>query len=68
MLALPISVTLASEAGSFASPHHDPFDRMLAAQSLIENLGLVSVDDTVDVPRCSQDLVDLTRSGEKAKN
>ncbi|MCY4152874.1 MAG: type II toxin-antitoxin system VapC family toxin [Aestuariivita sp.] len=49
MMALPITVEHASKAGSFDSPHRDPFDRMLAAQSLIENLGLVSVDDTFAV-------------------
>ncbi len=49
MMTLPISVKHASKAGSFDNPHRDPFDRMLAAQSLIENLGLVSVDDAFDV-------------------
>jgi len=29
-------------------PHKDPFDRMLAAQALLENLTLVSVDAVFD--------------------
>ncbi len=49
MMALPVSVEHASRAGSFDGWHRDPFDRMLAAQSLIESLGLVSVDDAIDV-------------------
>lgn len=31
-------------AGSMTWPHRDPFDRMLVAQALIENLTLVSTD------------------------
>ncbi len=34
----------AIRAGSFDAEHRDPFDRMLAAQSLIEGLPLVSKD------------------------
>lgn len=31
-------------AGELASEHRDPFDRMIAAQSLIEGVGVVSAD------------------------
>ena len=31
-------------AGSFAVDHRDPFDRMLAAQALIEGMPLVTDD------------------------
>ena len=34
----------AIRAGSFDTEHRDPFDRMLAAQSLVEGLPLVSKD------------------------
>ena len=41
---LGISVEHAQRAGVLPPPHRDPFDRMLAAQSLIESLPLVSRD------------------------
>jgi PIN domain nuclease of toxin-antitoxin system len=41
---LPISVRHGYAAGEMASVHRDPFDRMLAAQSLAEDLLLVSAD------------------------
>ena len=41
---LPISVEAGRLAGSIVSPHRDPFDRMLAAQSRLEELDLVSAD------------------------
>lgn len=42
--ALPISIVHAQRAGAWPHPHRDPFDRMLAAQSTIEELPLVSQD------------------------
>jgi PIN domain nuclease of toxin-antitoxin system len=45
---LPISLDHARLAGSLAHPHKDPFDRMLAAQALLEKLTLVSVDSVFD--------------------
>jgi len=42
--ALPISLEHAIEAGRLASPHRDPFDRMLAAQSRIEGIPLITDD------------------------
>lgn len=41
---LPISSAHAVRAGSWDVPHRDPFDRLLAAQSAIEELRLVSRD------------------------
>jgi PIN domain nuclease of toxin-antitoxin system len=45
---LPISLDHARLAGSLVHPHKDPFDRMLAAQALLEKLTLVSVDSVFD--------------------
>src|ERR1700736_5276510 len=46
----PLSLTFphACLAGSFTYAHRDPFDRILAAQSLLENLQLVSADHIFD--------------------
>ena len=41
---LPITIEHALLAGSFQAPHRDPFDRMLAAQALIEGLVLITTD------------------------
>jgi PIN domain nuclease of toxin-antitoxin system len=41
---LPITAAHAQLAGSFPQPHRDPFDRMLAAQSMTEDLPVVSRD------------------------
>ena len=41
---LPISVKHAIEAGRRASPHRDPFDRMLSAQSRLERIPLITDD------------------------
>jgi PIN domain nuclease of toxin-antitoxin system len=52
--ALSVSLHHARLGGSLASPHKDPFDRMLAAQALLEGLTLVSADgifDSMLVPR-----------------
>lgn len=45
---LPISLEHARLAGSLAHSHKDPFDRMLAAQALLEGLTLVSIDSVFD--------------------
>jgi PIN domain nuclease of toxin-antitoxin system len=45
---LPISLEHARLAGSLAGRHKDPFDRMLAAQALLEGLTLVSEDAVFD--------------------
>ncbi len=41
---LAISTGHAFQGGRFLSPHKDPFDRLLAAQALLEGLTLVSGD------------------------
>jgi PIN domain nuclease of toxin-antitoxin system len=46
--ALPISVLHAQRAGDLGGPHKDPFDRMLIAQALIENLTLISNEKAFD--------------------
>jgi PIN domain nuclease of toxin-antitoxin system len=46
--ALPLQLEHARLAGSLVSPHKDPFDRMLAAQALLEGLTLVSNDAVFD--------------------
>jgi len=45
-----ISVTVdhGIRAGSLPGPHKDPFDRMLIAQALAENIPLVSNDRALD--------------------
>jgi PIN domain nuclease of toxin-antitoxin system len=41
---LPISAAVARQAGLWAVPHRDPFDRLLAAQARSEDLVLASTD------------------------
>ena len=48
-LLLPISVEHALRAGLLTGNHKDPFDRMLAAQAIHENLPLLSNDSQLDV-------------------
>lgn len=43
-VALAITAAHALTAGNYPQPHGDPFDRILAAQSEIEGLPLVSKD------------------------
>lgn len=45
---LPVSYLHALRAGGLLSEHRDPFDRMLAAQSLIEGIPLVTRDAAFD--------------------
>lgn len=45
---LPVTVEHALRAGSLAAVHKDPFDRMLAAQALTENILVLSMDDALD--------------------
>ena len=44
---LPVSTEHALLAGSLDWPHRDPFDRLLVAQALVENLTMVSSDKQV---------------------
>ena len=43
-LPLPVTIDHARTAGFLAARHNDPFDRMLAAQSQIEDIPLVTAD------------------------
>ena len=45
---LPISVLHGQTAGALPGPHRDPFDRMLIAQAMIEDLALVSNEGAFD--------------------
>jgi len=44
---IPMSAAHALRAGSLSGEHRDPFDRMLAAQSLIEGLPLATSDSAL---------------------
>jgi PIN domain nuclease of toxin-antitoxin system len=46
---LPISLRHGQVAGALPGPHRDPFDRMLIAQAMLENLVLVSKERPFDV-------------------
>lgn len=45
---LPITMAHAQHAGAVAGAHKDPFDRMLIAQALLEDLTLVSNETVFD--------------------
>jgi PIN domain nuclease of toxin-antitoxin system len=45
---LPVTVAHGQRAGSWPQAHQDPFDRMLAAQSDLEDLAIVSRDRALD--------------------
>ncbi len=45
---LPIGVRHGQAAGALPGPHRDPFDRMLIAQAMLENLVLVSDEQPFD--------------------
>jgi PIN domain nuclease of toxin-antitoxin system len=47
--ALPISLRHGHAAGALPGPHRDPFDRMLIAQAMLEDLVLVSNERPFDV-------------------
>lgn len=46
---LSISLRHGQAAGALAGPHRDPFDRMLIAQAMLEDLVLVSNEQAFDV-------------------
>jgi PIN domain nuclease of toxin-antitoxin system len=46
--AIPVSVEHGIRAGSLPGPHQDPFDRMLIAQAVAENIPIVSNDRALD--------------------
>ncbi len=41
---LPVMIAHATSAGFIESPHRDPFDRLLAAQSIAEDMIIVTKD------------------------
>lgn len=45
---LPIDVPAALRAGRFAGDHRDPFDRMIAAQAIADDLPILSKDAKLD--------------------
>jgi PIN domain nuclease of toxin-antitoxin system len=47
-LLLPITVDHALRAGLLPGDHRDPFDRMLAAQAIHENIPIISNDAKLD--------------------
>ncbi|WP_158818316.1 type II toxin-antitoxin system VapC family toxin [Methylocapsa sp. S129] len=47
-LGLPISLRHGQVGGALPGPHRDPFDRMLIAQAMLENLVLVSNEQILD--------------------
>ena len=48
ILVLPITAEHAAKTIDLPFHHRDPFDRMLIAQSLVENWPIVSSDETLD--------------------
>lgn len=44
---LPVTIVHAHRAGSWGQPHRDPFDRMLAAQSVVENVPIIGCDEAL---------------------
>jgi len=61
MIILPISLEHARAAGLLDWEHHDPFDRMLAAQAIVEGTVLVYGRPRLRRP-ASRDVVGLTRA------
>jgi PIN domain nuclease of toxin-antitoxin system len=46
---LPVTVEYAERQSTLPPHHKDPFDRLLVAQALVENIPIVSVDVTFDL-------------------
>jgi PIN domain nuclease of toxin-antitoxin system len=44
-LPLPVSLEHGRRAGELADEHGDPFDRLLAAQAIVEDMAIVSNDE-----------------------
>jgi len=47
LIELPMTVAHAQRAGALPNTHRDPFDRMLAAQSLLENAPIIGRDEAL---------------------
>jgi PIN domain nuclease of toxin-antitoxin system len=50
---LPITLQHGLRAGTYAVPHRDPFDRLLAAQAELGELRLVTVDPALRAFPCA---------------
>jgi len=48
-LGLPVNLAHAQRAGALPGPHADPFDRMLLAQAMVEDLTLISNEQPFDL-------------------
>ena len=48
-LGLPITIRHGQAAGALPGPHRDPFDRMLMAQAMLNDLVLISNEQQFDV-------------------
>jgi PIN domain nuclease of toxin-antitoxin system len=48
MVILPLEIRHASVLSSLPMHHKDPFDRMIVAQAIVENLPIVSIDEALD--------------------
>lgn len=48
MTVLPITVEYADAQASLPKHHSDPFDRLIVAQAIVENVSIVSVDARMD--------------------
>jgi PIN domain nuclease of toxin-antitoxin system len=46
---LPISFAHAQRAGTLGGPHKDPFDRMLMAQAMLDDMAIVSNEQPFDL-------------------
>jgi PIN domain nuclease of toxin-antitoxin system len=46
-VALPVTLDHALTAGSLVGQHRDPFDRMFAAQGLVEGIPVVTADPAI---------------------
>lgn len=53
-VSLAIDQPAALMAGSFPARHGDPFDRMLAAQAIVEGMPILSIDDKLDQFGCKR--------------
>jgi PIN domain nuclease of toxin-antitoxin system len=47
-IGMPITIPHAQAAGALPGPHRDPFDRMLIAQAMLEELVLISNERAFD--------------------
>ncbi len=48
LIELPITIAHAQRAGNWPQDHRDPFDRMLAAQSALEEMPIISRDRALE--------------------